>query len=199
MTVSAAVKTSDSRERVLDAAEKLFMERGYASVTMRDIANLLGVRQAALYYHAPQGKEQLFREVVDRFMQRQQQGLEDVIAAAPSHLEHQLTAVMCWLVTQSPVDMIRMLRSDASHISESYAAELLRKVDQSMMRPLITVVQAAQQRGEIRPLDPHVMVGMLLAVINWIKYFDSSQAISVSTDDMIHDIIGVVLHGVVNC
>lgn len=198
MTVSAAVKTSDSRERVLDAAEKLFMERGYASVTMRDIANLLGVRQAALYYHAPQGKEQLFREVVDRFMQRQQQGLEDVIAAAPSHLEHQLTAVMCWLVNQSPVDMIRMLRSDASHISESYAAELLRKVDQSMMRPLITVVQAAQQRGEIRPLDPHVMVGMLLAVINWIKYFDSSQAISVSTDDMIHDIIGVVLHGVVN-
>ncbi|MBN8620564.1 MAG: TetR/AcrR family transcriptional regulator [Anaerolineae bacterium] len=198
MTVSAAVKTSDSRERVLDAAEKLFMERGYASVTMRDIANLLGVRQAALYYHAPQGKEQLFREVVDRFMQRQQQGLEDVIAAAPSHLEHQLTAVMRWLVTQSPVDMIRMLRSDASHISESYAAELLRKVDQSMMRPLITVVLAAQERGEIRPLDPHVMVGMLLAVINWIKYFDSSQAISVSTDDMIHDIIGVVLHGVVN-
>lgn len=198
MTVSAAVKTSDSRERVLDAAEKLFMERGYASVTMRDIANLLGVRQAALYYHAPQGKEQLFREVVDRFMQRQQQGLEDVIAAAPSHLEHQLTAVMRWLVTQSPVDMIRMLRSDASHISESYAAELLRKVDQSMMRPLITVVLAAQERGEIRPLDPHVMVGMLLAVINWIKYFDSSQAISVSTDDMIHDIIGVVLYGVVN-
>lgn len=198
MTVSAAVKTSDSRERVLDAAEKLFMERGYASVTMRDIANLLGVRQAALYYHAPQGKEQLFREVVDRFMQRQQQGLEDVIAAAPSHLEQQLTAVMRWLVNQSPVDMIRMLRSDASHISESYAAELLRKVDQSMMRPLITVVLAAQQRGEIRPLDPHVMVGMLLAVINWIKYFDSSQAISVSTDDMIHDIIGVVLHGVVN-
>ena len=199
MTVSAAVKTSDSRERVLDAAEKLFMERGYASVTMRDIANLLGVRQAALYYHAPQGKEQLFREVVDRFMQRQQQGLEDVIAAAPSHLEQQLTAVMRWLVNQSPVDMIRMLRSDASHISESYAAELLRKVDQSMMRPLITVVQAAQQRGEIRPLDPHVLVGMLLAVINWIKYFDSSQAIPVSTDDMIHDIIGVVLHGVVNC
>ncbi|MBL8119101.1 MAG: TetR/AcrR family transcriptional regulator [Anaerolineae bacterium] len=199
MTVSAAVKTSDSRERVLDAAEKLFMERGYASVTMRDIANLLGVRQAALYYHAPQGKEQLFREVVDRFMQRQQQGLEDVIAAAPSHLEQQLTAVMRWLVNQSPVDMIRMLRSDASHISESYAAELLRKVDQSMMRPLITVVLAAQQRGEIRPLDPHVLVGMLLAVINWIKYFDSSQAIPVSTDDMIHDIIGVVLHGVVNC
>jgi len=199
LTVSAAVKTSDSRERVLDAAEKLFMERGYASVTMRDIANLLGVRQAALYYHAPQGKEQLFREVVDRFMQRQQQGLEDVIAAAPSHLEQQLTAVMRWLVNQSPVDMIRMLRSDASHISESYAAELLRKVDQSMMRPLITVVLAAQQRGEIRPLDPHVLVGMLLAVINWIKYFDSSQAIPVSTDDMIHDIIGVVLHGVVNC
>jgi len=199
LTVSAAVKTSDSRERVLDAAEKLFMERGYASVTMRDIANLLGVRQAALYYHAPQGKEQLFREVVDRFMQRQQQGLEEVIASVPCHLEQQLTAVMRWLVNQSPVDMIRMLRSDASHISESYATELLRKVDQSMMRPLITVVLAAQERGEIRPLDPHVMVGMLLAVINWIKYFDSSQAIPVSTDDMIHDIVGVVLHGVVNC
>ena len=36
---------SDSRQRLLDAAQTLFHERGYRAVTMQDVARALGVRQ----------------------------------------------------------------------------------------------------------------------------------------------------------
>lgn len=194
---SEAIEISDSRARVLDAAEKLFMARGYASVTMRDIADALGVRQAALYYHAPKGKEQLYREVVARNMTRQREGLEKTIAAAPLTLEAQLAAIADWLVEQAPVDMMRMIRSDAVQISEEYAKEIVQQVDLSMMRPIVAVIQSAQERGEARPIVPEMIAGMVLAIVNWVVYFDSTQRFHISGKIMMRQVIDIMLHGIV--
>ncbi len=54
-----------ARERILDAAEQLFGERGYHAVSLREITALAGAEVAlANYYFGP--KEDLFREVVSR-------------------------------------------------------------------------------------------------------------------------------------
>jgi len=193
----AFMEISDSRARVLDAAEKLFMERGYASVTMRDIANALGVKQAALYYHAPNGKEQLYREVVDRHMTHQREGLEKIMASAPEQLDAQLGAITDWLVEQAPVDLMRMVRSDAMQISETYAEELIQQVDQSMMQPIIKVIKAAQVRGEVRRIIPEMVAGMLLALTNWAVYFDSTSRFERSSKVMMRQVIDLLLNGMI--
>ena len=38
-------------EQILDAAARLFVERGYAATSTRAIADSVGIRQASLYYH----------------------------------------------------------------------------------------------------------------------------------------------------
>ncbi|MGA1837429.1 TetR/AcrR family transcriptional regulator [Herbiconiux sp. 11R-BC] len=38
-------------EQILDAAGRLFVERGYSATTTRAIADAVGIRQASLYYH----------------------------------------------------------------------------------------------------------------------------------------------------
>jgi AcrR family transcriptional regulator len=49
--------TSDTRERILDAALDLFTEKGYDKTTLREIAEQLGFTKAALYYHFPGKKD----------------------------------------------------------------------------------------------------------------------------------------------
>jgi AcrR family transcriptional regulator len=44
---------ADTRERILDVALDLFVERGYDQTSLREIADRLGVTKAALYYHFP--------------------------------------------------------------------------------------------------------------------------------------------------
>ena len=73
---------SAARERVLDVAEALFQERGLARVTMRDVADALGMRQASLYHHAPGGKAQLYREVFERMIDHHKAGLEAAVRSA---------------------------------------------------------------------------------------------------------------------
>ncbi len=52
-------------ERILDVAEELFAERGYAGTTLRDVASRVGLRIPSLYNHFP-GKEALYVAVLQR-------------------------------------------------------------------------------------------------------------------------------------
>ncbi len=48
---AAAAAHPNTRERILDAALDLFIEKGFDGTSLREIAERLGVTKAALYYH----------------------------------------------------------------------------------------------------------------------------------------------------
>jgi len=54
-----------TKTRLLDAAERLFAERGYEEVSVRELAAAAEVNVAAVNYHF-QGKENLYGEVISR-------------------------------------------------------------------------------------------------------------------------------------
>lgn len=61
----AEVRSTDTRERILDAAETLFMAHGYDGTSMRLITGAAGVNLAAVNYHFG-SKEALMQEVFRR-------------------------------------------------------------------------------------------------------------------------------------
>lgn len=54
-----------TRDRILDTAEALFAERGFAGTAVRDIAGAVGLTAASLYNHFA-GKEALYGAVLER-------------------------------------------------------------------------------------------------------------------------------------
>src|SRR2546422_2353852 len=58
-------KSSATQEKILDAAEALFMEHGFEATTLRQITAAAGVNLAAVHYHFG-SKEELFEEVLAR-------------------------------------------------------------------------------------------------------------------------------------
>ncbi|MDD2662275.1 MAG: TetR family transcriptional regulator [Dechloromonas sp.] len=58
-------RNNDTRERILDAAERLFMAHGYEGTSMRQITGEAGVNLAAVNYHFG-SKETLIQEVFRR-------------------------------------------------------------------------------------------------------------------------------------
>jgi AcrR family transcriptional regulator len=56
----------EPREEILDIAASLFVDRGIAATSTRDIAEAVGVRQASLYYHYPCGKDEMLAELLQR-------------------------------------------------------------------------------------------------------------------------------------
>ncbi|HUX49686.1 MAG TPA: TetR/AcrR family transcriptional regulator [Spirochaetia bacterium] len=58
-------RRSDTRERIQETALKLFTEKGYESTSLREIAEVLGVTKAALYYHFKTKEEIIYSIMSD--------------------------------------------------------------------------------------------------------------------------------------
>jgi len=66
-----------TRDRILDTAEALFAERGFAGTAVRDIAAAVGLTAASLYNHFA-GKEALYAAVLERGLRPVIDVLEDL-------------------------------------------------------------------------------------------------------------------------
>jgi AcrR family transcriptional regulator len=69
--------TSKTREQLLDAAQALMCESGYAAVTSRRLASQAGLKPALVYYYFPT-MDELFMELFRRTSQRALKALDDV-------------------------------------------------------------------------------------------------------------------------
>ena len=54
-------------QRILDAAQRLFAERGFNGTAVRDIAGRVGLNPASLYNHF-RNKEALYEAVLERLL-----------------------------------------------------------------------------------------------------------------------------------
>jgi AcrR family transcriptional regulator len=57
----------DTKDRIIDVAERLFAERGYAATSLRDITGEADANLASVNYHF-QSKEGLFSAIVERYV-----------------------------------------------------------------------------------------------------------------------------------
>lgn len=65
------------RDRILNAAEMRMRDKGFHSVSFRDLANDVGVKSASVHYHFPQ-KSDLGNHLVERYSARFQAELDAI-------------------------------------------------------------------------------------------------------------------------
>lgn len=186
---------SDARQRVLDVAEDLFMRRGYNSITLRDVADALEMRQASLYYHFPEGKEQLFVAVATRTFARHRQGMEAAIAKAPTEVQAQLYAVAGWFASQPPLNLMGMMHADMPALSQAQRQHLSRVAYDAMFTPLRMIFLAAQARGEVRPVLPDLLAGSFLTLLDGLNHALRQEG-APPREILVAEIITILLDGI---
>jgi TetR/AcrR family transcriptional regulator, cholesterol catabolism regulator len=184
---------SQAKERVLNVAEKLFSERGYTSVSLRDIAGVLGMHQSSLYNHAAGGKEELFVTVMQRACFRHQRGLENAIASAEPNLQAQLQAIAEWLLAHPPLNLNRLRYSDLPELSPENARYLSQLLYNSLFVVIESAVESAVRRGEARSEHASVLSGTFVAAI---EAFRNLPYTKVSEQQQAEKIIKLLLEGV---
>ncbi len=127
------------------------------------------MRQASLYYYAPEGKEQLFIDVMKRDYTRHRQGLEQAIAEAGSDLTRRLQAVAAWLLSQPPVDYTRITFSDMPAIDPKQAEWLIYFANSSLVEPIRAVLEEAMQEGIVVVADSEVAANGFIMLIEGLQ------------------------------
>lgn len=89
---------TEPREEILDIAAGLFVDRGFAATSTRDIAEAVGIRQASLYFHFA-NKEEILGELLQRSIRPTLDKIERIealaaeVGAGPDVLLHVLVVL----------------------------------------------------------------------------------------------------------
>ena len=167
-TTASAIKrnrrgpASDGRERLLIEAQRLFVSRGFAEVSMQQIADATGMTKAALYYHF-RHKEDLFFHVIERELTRLRSGLTAGIADQDATRDRLVFAAH-YLLDHVRGDFGRLMGDMKQHLSNGDGPP----GGGLPFEAVETIFADAVARGELRPcltatdLTP-CFVGMIFA------------------------------------
>ena len=189
-----AVEEVSARDAVLDAAERHFAVRGYAAVSLKDIADDLGIRQASLYYHVPGGKEELFVEVMLRHMERHRQALVNAIETGPPDLESCLARVAAWKLGQPPICWGRVVSADLPQLAPGNAKRIEDAVRRCVFFPLRDLFARPRPQERMRAVHPNAMAGAFLSMVESVpiaQHFSRK-----GRDEHVGSIIDLLMHGV---
>lgn len=156
----------DKRERILDAAERVFAERGFYNARVSEIARAAGVADGTIYLYF-KSKDDL---LISLFESRMERVLADLSAAmaevdTPVAKIHAFIAAYLKMVQDHPqqAELLTVELRQSSKFMKEYAnprfAELLKL--------LAGCIAEGQRRGDLDDsVPPHVAARMLFGVLD---------------------------------
>ena len=173
-TSTPRLAPEERRELLIDAALETFAARGYTQAGLAEVANLAGVSKTLLYHYFPEGRPELYREVMDRLLD-QLVGAVRAAVRAPTSAERRLEALVVALLDyfEAHPDAYRLLilepwgSGDAGVVGQAVAvrARLAGEVDQLVAaagQPLaLTMAGGAATMGALLHLCELWMSGQL--------------------------------------
>lgn len=154
------------KDRMLRAAAKCFNEKGYSGSSLKDVANILGLTDAALYYYVRNKEELVYlcylraadlgREAMQRAELEGRNGLATVLAYLRYHIEIMVgergpIAIMSEIPSLEPLHRDEVLELSRQH-SAGFEAILERGIAD----------------GSIAPCDVRMTGNAIMGSINWI-------------------------------
>lgn len=154
------------RQRILEMAEELFMQRGYRAVSIRDIAQACEVTNAALYYHFS-GKDALFQEVMEKYAYQLSERMRQANEQAET-ARGRVTAILAEYARFSAdrCSPFFLIRREADAIGKAKFREQFARLANIVLHPLEEALCQAVREGQLRSLPEDVspaalLVGML--------------------------------------
>ncbi|HEX9067411.1 MAG TPA: helix-turn-helix domain-containing protein [Ktedonobacterales bacterium] len=153
------------REAILRAARAIFVERGYESARMAEIAERAGVATGTIYLYF-QGKEELVIALVEAFLTRIAERVAPLFEL-PDISEAIERAVRTTIeLSESEADLLRLARLQVG----------LGRRDRQHRVPardrltdgLATMLRVRMDRGEVRPYDPEALAELITALVEWV-------------------------------
>lgn len=139
----------ETRQQILEAARELFLARGYNGVSMKEVAEEVQVTSAALYYHFPGGKQDLFFSIVQKMLEDSTQGALRATSQAQG-LRDGLTRLTQYLLTL-PIDRFAILARDIHEnvLDRETQRVALEQMQNLFVQHVTDLFQQAIDAGEI--------------------------------------------------
>ncbi len=169
------VTTRNTRDDVVDAAGRLFAERGYHGTSMRDLGKELGLLGSSLYAHVD-SKQDLLVEVVEEGARLFEASADRALAGETAPVQRLRALISGHVdVVVENIDVSRTFLNEARMLGPGHRRKILEARDhyEQVFR---SVIADGREDGSFAPdVDPKTASIYILSILNAIeRWYDPS-------------------------
>jgi AcrR family transcriptional regulator len=165
------------KDRMLRAAAKCFNEKGYSGSSLKDVADILGLTDAALYYYVKNKEELVYlcylragevgRESMDRALADGGCGLDIVTHYIRYHVSAMVGA-------EGPIAIM----SEIPSLKPEHREEVL-DISRRHSKRFESLLDRGIGDGSIAPCDVRMTGNAIMGALNWVpKWFHGDVAVA---------------------
>ena len=185
----------DLRRQILSTAKSLFIRQGYPGLSMREIAEALGVSKPALYYHF-KDKEELFLATLEDYLDEMEALLDRLQAepvSCPEKIRHFVEAILAQPTEECA--LIRLASQEMGHVSPQARKRFEKVYQAKFIGKVESILAAGMEQGELHRMPPEVATWTLLGMMY--PYFYPAHAGDKGlSDETIRQIAMIYLEGI---
>jgi TetR/AcrR family transcriptional regulator, cholesterol catabolism regulator len=165
---------------IYDAAARIFAERGFYGASTQDIADVLGIRQASLYYYFA-SKEAALELVcikgVEGFFES-----ASAIAKGPGNCANRLSRLIDSHLAplDERGDYVKVFLNERQHLPEE-SRRKVGKWSRGLERIFEDVLKEGVRKGEFRSdMDTRLVTLAILGMLNWVTLWYRKEDVPIS-------------------
>lgn len=196
---NGATERRNREPEILEAAIRVFHERGYRSASLQEVADIVGVLKGSLYHYISSKEQLLFRIMseshvqADRIMRSAEESSDDPL----EQLRHYLSEMTLWYLQN--IDRVTIYFNEGRWLTGDRLEEVRRdrREFDSFLRSLI---EKARDQHRVRPdvdarLAGQLILGALNSVSSWYRpdgLYSPQEIAQMLTDLMLASVAGAV-------
>lgn len=187
------MKQENRKAEIIRTAAKLFKEKGYSAVTMRDIAKVMGIKAASLYNHI-KSKQDILTTIIISLAEEFTSGMKVISTLQTNSLEKlkQIVALHVRITTQN-TDGMASLNNDWMHLEEQLDYYLtLRSNYEDDFR---NIIKKGIDNNEMLNSNPEVMLFSILSTLRSL-YIWIPKKEDLNPEEMASDLSNVLINGI---
>jgi AcrR family transcriptional regulator len=155
---------------VLDKAAGLFASRGFASTSLKDVADAVGLQRSSIYYYYP-NKDALLKELIEGVtvpVARIFQDVEKLPLGPLAKIREVVRRLVLWVA--DPKTHFRLMDRSETDLPEPIASAH-RAAKRRVLREMISLIEGAVLAGEARAADPRVSALSIIGMTMWTAWW----------------------------
>lgn len=157
------MKIETRQQEIIRVAAKLFKEKGYSAVTMRDLAKAIGIKAASLYNHI-NSKEDILNKIIISLAEDFTEGMKTIKSSQLNCLDKLKQIIeLHVLISSQNIYGMASLNNDWMHLGEklNYYQELRINYENDFR----TILKEGINAKEIVDIKPDVMMFSILTTL----------------------------------
>lgn len=189
------MKPINRKTEIINCAAKLFKEKGYSAVTMRDIAQTMDIKAASLYNHI-KSKQEILVLIIIELAEEFTFKMNKIVSSNDYAISKIKNVIQLHVdITQRNVDALACLNNDWMHLTDDELAYFI-KMRQEYEQNFRIIIKKGIQDGEIKNYNQEVIIFSILSTLRTL-YLWYEEKKSLTPEILNLNLTKVLLNGIV--